>query len=46
MRSRIPSGALSLIAVLIYGLYSSEKQDQPIEIKLQDPGNAFVIKLN
>lgn len=46
MRSRIPSGALSLIAVLIYGLSSSEKQDQPIEINLQEPGNAFVIKLN
>lgn len=46
MKSGITSGALSFIAVLLCGLSNSDKQAQPIEIDLESPGTAIVIKLN
>ena len=46
MRSGITSGVLSFFAVLICGLSNGEKRDQPIEIDLEKPGTAIVIKLN
>ena len=46
MRSGITSGVVAFIAVLICGLSNGEKRGQPIEIDLEKPGTAIVIKLN
>ena len=46
MKSGIASAALSFIVVLLCGLSKSDKQTQPIEIDLEKPGTAIVIKLN